>query len=211
MIWWIILHQGKIAEMKTWEGKTLVAVAPVYLNALSWKGAHVVTVNDYLASRDSEWMAHVYTWLWLTVGSVVKSTPLARRREEYAKDITYVENTELGFDYLRDNLVKSMKERSLTWRPLNYAIVDEIDSILIDEARTPLIISQPREEPTEKYTYYAQVVNLLTPCSQKKKVSKGFIQEILNDEYWKNKKKMEITISMKKLRQLSFLEEVLLN
>ena len=185
MIWWIILHQGKIAEMKTWEGKTLVAVAPVYLNALSWKGAHVVTVNDYLASRDSEWMAHVYTWLWLTVGSVVKSTPLARRREEYAKDITYVENTELGFDYLRDNLVKSMKERSLTWRPLNYAIVDEIDSILIDEARTPLIISQPREEPTEKYTYYAQVVNLLTPCSQKKKVSKGFIQEILNDEYWK--------------------------
>ena len=185
MIWWIILHQGKIAEMKTWEGKTLVAVAPVYLNALSWKGVHVVTVNDYLASRDSEWMAHVYTWLWLTVGSVVKSTPLARRREEYAKDITYVENTELGFDYLRDNLVKSMKERSLTWRPLNYAIVDEIDSILIDEARTPLIISQPREEPTEKYTYYAQVVNLLTPCSQKKKVSKGFIQEILNDEYWK--------------------------
>ena len=185
MIWWIILHQGKIAEMKTWEGKTLVAVAPVYLNALSWKGAHVVTVNDYLASRDSEWMAHVYTWLWLTVGSVVKSTPLARRREEYAKDITYVENTELGFDYLRDNLVKSMKERSLTWRPLNYAIVDEIDSILIDEARTPLIISQPREEPTEKYTYYAQVVNFLTPCSQKKKVSKGFIQEILNDEYWK--------------------------
>ena len=185
MIWWIILHQGKIAEMKTWEGKTLVAVAPVYLNALSWKGAHVVTVNDYLASRDSEWMAHVYTWLWLTVGSVVKSTPLARRREEYAKDITYVENTELGFDYLRDNLVKSMKERSLTWRPLNYAIVYEIDSILIDEARTPLIISQPREEPTEKYTYYAQVVNLLTPCSQKKKVSKGFIQEILNDEYWK--------------------------
>ncbi len=185
MIWWIILHQGKIAEMKTWEGKTLVAVAPVYLNALSWKGAHVVTVNDYLASRDSEWMAHVYTWLWLTVGSVVKSTPLSRRREEYAKDITYVENTELGFDYLRDNLVKSMKERSLTWRPLNYAIVDEIDSILIDEARTPLIISQPREEPTEKYTYYAQVVNLLTPCSQKKKVSKGFIQEILNDEYWK--------------------------
>ena len=185
MIWWIILHQWKIAEMKTWEGKTLVAVAPVYLNALTGKGVHVVTVNDYLASRDSEWMAHVYTWLWLTVGSVVKSTNLWTRREEYAKDITYVENTELGFDYLRDNLVKSMKERSLTRRPLNYAIVDEIDSILIDEARTPLIISQPREEPTEKYTYYAQVVNFLTPCSQKKKVSKGLISEILNDEYWK--------------------------
>lgn len=185
MIWWIILHQWKIAEMKTWEGKTLVAVAPVYLNALTWKWVHVVTVNDYLASRDSEWMAHVYTWLGLTVWSVVKSTPLQWRREEYWKDITYVENTELGFDYLRDNLVKSMKERSLTRRPLNYAIVDEIDSILIDEARTPLIISQPREEPTEKYSYYAQVVNFLTPCSQKKKVSKGLISEILNDEYWK--------------------------
>ena len=185
MIWWIILHQWKIAEMKTWEGKTLVAVAPVYLNALTWKWVHVVTVNDYLASRDSEWMAHVYTWLGLTVWSVVKSTPLQWRRGEYWKDITYVENTELGFDYLRDNLVKSMKERSLTRRPLNYAIVDEIDSILIDEARTPLIISQPREEPTEKYSYYAQVVNFLTPCSQKKKVSKGLISEILNDEYWK--------------------------
>jgi len=185
LIWWIILHQWKIAEMKTWEWKTLVAVAPVYLNALTGKWVHVVTVNDYLASRDSEWMAHVYTWLGLTVWSVVKSTPLQNRREEYWKDITYVENTELWFDYLRDNLVKSMKERSLTWRPLNYAIVDEIDSILIDEARTPLIISQPREEPTEKYTYYAQVVNFLTPCSWKKKVSKWFIQEILNDEYWK--------------------------
>ena len=185
LIWWIILHQGKIAEMKTWEGKTLVAVAPVYLNALTGKWVHVVTVNDYLASRDSEWMAHVYTWLGLTVWSVVKSTPLQWRREEYAKDITYVENTELWFDYLRDNLVKSMKERSLTRRPLNYAIVDEIDSILIDEARTPLIISQPREEPTEKYTYYAQVVNYLTPCSHKKKVSKWLISEILNDEYWK--------------------------
>ena len=185
LIWWIILHQGKIAEMKTWEGKTLVAVAPVYLNALTGKWVHVVTVNDYLASRDSEWMAHVYTWLGLTVWSVVKSTPLQWRRDEYAKDITYVENTELWFDYLRDNLVKSMKERSLTRRPLNYAIVDEIDSILIDEARTPLIISQPREEPTEKYTYYAQVVNYLTPCSHKKKVSKGLISEILNDEYWK--------------------------
>ena len=178
----IILHQWKIAEMKTGEGKTLVAVAPVYLNALAGNGVHVVTVNDYLASRDSEWMGHVYQWLGLQTGSVVKSTPLSQRREEYAKDVTYVENSELGFDYLRDNLVKSIQERNLTWRPLNYAIVDEIDSILVDEARTPLIISQPKEEATEKYGYYAQVVNLLTPCSTKKKVSKGFIQEILNDE-----------------------------
>lgn len=185
LLWGIILHQGKIAEMKTGEWKTLVAVAPVYLNALAGKGVHVVTVNDYLASRDSEWMAHVYTWLGLKVGSVTKGTSLQTRREEYAKDITYVENSELGFDYLRDNLVKSLAERSLTWRPLNYAIVDEIDSILIDEARTPLIISQPREEPTEKYTYYSQVVNLLTPCSTKKKISKGFIQEVLNDQYGK--------------------------
>ena len=179
----IILHQGKIAEMKTGEGKTLVAVAPVYLNAISGKWVHVVTVNDYLASRDAEWMAYVYRRLGLTVGSVVKSTPLADRRNQYSADITYVENSELGFDYLRDNLVKTLGERSLTWRPLNYAIVDEIDSILIDEARTPLIISQPREEPTEKYTFYAQLIQDLTPCSSKKKVSKGFIQEVLNDEY----------------------------
>ena len=181
----VVLHQGKIAEMATGEGKTLVATLPVFLNALTGNGVHVVTVNDYLASRDSEWMAHVYTWLGLTVGSVTKGTPLQIRRGEYAKDITYVENSELGFDYLRDNLVKSLAERSLTWRPLNFAIVDEIDSILIDEARTPLIISQAREEPTEKYSYYAQVVNLLSPCSGKKKVSKGFIQEVLNDEYGK--------------------------
>ena len=179
----IILHQGKIAEMKTGEGKTLVAVAPVYLNAVSGKWVHVVTVNDYLASRDAEWMAYVYRRLGLTVGSVVKSTPLADRRNQYSADITYVENSELGFDYLRDNLVKTLGERNLTWRPLNYAIVDEIDSILIDEARTPLIISQPREEPTEKYTFYAQLIQALTPCSSKKKVSKGFIQEVLNDEY----------------------------
>ena len=179
----IILHQGKIAEMKTGEGKTLVAVAPVYLNAISGKGVHVVTVNDYLASRDAEWMAYVYRRLGLTVGSVVKSTPLADRRNQYSADITYVENSELGFDYLRDNLVKTLGERNLTWRPLNYAIVDEIDSILIDEARTPLIISQPREEPTEKYSFYAQLVQALMPCSSKKKVSKGFIQEVLSDEY----------------------------
>lgn len=161
----------------------MVAVAPVYLNAISQKGVHVVTVNDYLASRDAEWMAYVYRWLGLTVGSVIKSTPLEKRRAQYEADITYVENSELGFDYLRDNLVKTLGERNLTWRPLNYAIVDEIDSILIDEARTPLIISQPREEPTQKYSFYAQLVQALTPCSSKKKVSKGFIQEVLNDEY----------------------------
>ncbi len=151
LLWGIILHKWIISEMKTWEGKTLVAVMPVYLNALTWKWVHVVTVNDYLSSRDAQWMWYVYSRLWLTVWCVTKSTPLNKRREEYSKDITYIENSELGFDYLRDNLVKSMKDRSLLRRPLNYAIVDEIDSILIDEARTPLIISEPNAEPTQKY------------------------------------------------------------
>ncbi|MFA7298081.1 MAG: preprotein translocase subunit SecA [Candidatus Absconditabacterales bacterium] len=177
----IILHKGIIAEMKTGEGKTLVAVMPVYLNALTGKGVHVVTVNDYLASRDAQWMGHVYSWLGLTSGCVTKTVSLQRRREEYAKDITYIENSELGFDFLRDNLVKSMKDRSLVRRPLNYAIVDEIDSILIDEARTPLIISEPNAEATDKYLYYSQIAKGLTPCGAKKKVSKGLLQELLTD------------------------------
>ena len=182
LLWGIILHQWKIAEMKTWEWKTLVAAAPVYLNALSGKWVHVVTVNDYLASRDAQWIWYLYQRLGLTVWSVVKWTPLQKRREEYSKDITYVENSELWFDYLRDNLVQTMERRNLIWRPLNFAIVDEIDSILIDEARTPLIISEAREEPTEKYTYYANIVNALTPCSWKKKVSKWLLNELVNDE-----------------------------
>ncbi|MDR0283047.1 MAG: preprotein translocase subunit SecA [Candidatus Peribacteria bacterium] len=177
----IILHQGKIAEMKTGEGKTLVAAAPVYLNALAEKGVHVVTVNDYLASRDAQWIGYLYQRLGLSVGSVVKGTPLQRRREEYSKDITYVENSELGFDYLRDNLVQTMERRNLMWRPLNFAIVDEIDSILVDEARTPLIISEAREEATEKYNYYSNIVQLLQPCSSKKKVSKGLLNELMNE------------------------------
>ena len=182
LIWWIILHQGKIAEMKTWEGKTLVATLPVYLNALEGKWVHVVTVNDYLASRDAEWMWQLYQWLWLSIGCVVKWVPIQDRKEEYAKDITYVENSELWFDYLRDNLVKSMHQRVLTRRPLNYAIVDEIDSILIDEARTPLIISEAREEATEKYQYYAKIVQTLIPCSAKKKVSKWLLYELMNED-----------------------------
>jgi len=167
--------------MRTGEGKTLVATMPVYLNALLGKGVHVVTVNDYLASRDAEWMGHLYAWLGLSVGAVTKSTPLDTRRVEYEKDITYIENSELGFDYLRDNLAKSMDKRNLLWRPLHYAVVDEVDSILIDEARTPLIISQPSAEPTEKYEYYAKLVKLLTPSKAKKKVSKGFLSELLKD------------------------------
>lgn len=187
LLWWIILHKWIIAEMKTGEGKTLVGVMPVYLNALEGKWVHVVTVNDYLASRDAQWMWHVYSRLWLTSGCVTKTVPLHKRREEYSKDITYIENSELGFDYLRDNLVKSMKDRSLVRRPLNYAIVDEIDSILIDEARTPLIISEPNAEATDKYMYYAKIATSLTPCSAKKKVSKWLLQELLTDnKSWKD-------------------------
>lgn len=182
LLWWIILHQWKIAEMKTWEWKTLVAAAPVYLNALSGNWVHVVTVNDYLASRDAQWIGYLYQRLWLTVWNVVKWTPLSKRREEYEKDITYVENSELWFDYLRDNLVQTMEKRNLIWRPLNFAIVDEIDSILVDEARTPLIISEAREEPTEKYSYYANIVQQLVPCSWKKRVSKWLLNELVNDE-----------------------------
>jgi len=181
LIWWIMIHQGKMAEMRTGEGKTLVATLPCYLNALEEKWVHVVTVNDYLASRDAERMAHVYNRLGLSVWSVVKWSPLQWRREQYEKDITYVENSELWFDYLRDNLAKSMPERNMLWRPLHYAIIDEVDSILIDEARTPLIISQASGEPTEKYQYYAQIVKSLTPSKTKKKISKWFLAELMKD------------------------------
>lgn len=186
----IILHQGKIAEMKTWEGKTLVASLPVYLNALTGKGVHVVTVNDYLASRDAQRIGYLYERLGLTIGSVIKSTWLNVRREQYSKDITYVENAELGFDYLRDNLTKTLDNRNMLWRSLNFAIVDEIDSICIDEARTPLIISEPSEEATDKYGYYANLITYLTPCKGKKKISKGFLKELLADE--QNSKNEEI-------------------
>ncbi len=145
----IILHQGRIAEMKTGEGKTLVATLPAYLNALSGKGVHIVTVNDYLARRDSEWMGKVYRYLGLTVGLIVHDLENDERREAYAADITYGTNNELGFDYLRDNMV-IYKERKVQ-REHNYAIVDEVDSILIDEARTPLIISGAGDKSTDLY------------------------------------------------------------
>ena len=153
----IVLHQGKIAEMGTGEGKTLVAVLPSYLNALTGKGVHVVTVNDYLARRDRQWMGPIHEFLGLTVGFIGHDMNNDERREMYAKDITYVTNNELGFDYLRDNMVISREDRVL--RPLNYCIVDEVDSILIDEARTPLIISGPSEQSTDKY----YIVNRLVP------------------------------------------------
>lgn len=157
MLGGIVLHQGKIAEMGTGEGKTLVAVLPSYLNALTGKGVHVVTVNDYLARRDRQWMGPIHEFLGLTVGYISHDMDNAERREMYAKDITYVTNNELGFDYLRDNMVINREDRVL--RPLNYCIVDEVDSILIDEARTPLIISGPSEQSTDKY----YIVNRLIP------------------------------------------------
>jgi preprotein translocase subunit SecA len=145
----IVLHQGKIAEMKTGEGKTLTSTAAVYLNALSGKGVHVVMVNDYLASRDVEWMGQVYRFLGLTTGSIVHDMDDAARREAYAADVTYGTNNEFGFDYLRDNMKFDMAD--FCQRGFNYAIVDEVDSILIDEARTPLIISGPAEMSTDMY------------------------------------------------------------
>lgn len=154
------LHQGKIAEMRTGEGKTLMATLPAYLNALSGKGVHVVTVNDYLARRDSEWMGKVYRFLGLTVGVIVSDQDPQAKLEAYQADITYGTNNEFGFDYLRDNMAFQPEERFQ--RGLNFAIVDEVDSILIDEARTPLIISGPAEESTDLYTKINAIIPRLT-------------------------------------------------
>jgi len=152
----IVLHQGKIAEMKTGEGKTLVATLPVYLNALLGKGVHVVTVNDYLAKRDSQWMGGIYRFLGLSVGLIQHEMGDGERKKAYAADVTYGTNNEFGFDYLRDNMKFSLQD--YVQRGLHYAIVDEVDSILIDEARTPLIISGPAEESTEKYYQIDRII-----------------------------------------------------
>lgn len=152
----IVLHRGDIAEMRTGEGKTLVASLPVYLNALTGKGVHVVTVNDYLATRDSEDMGRIYKFLGLSVGLIVHDLTYEQRRRAYNADVTYGTNNEFGFDYLRDNMVISADQ--MVQRPLNYCIVDEVDSILIDEARTPLIISGPGEKSTELYSTLAAIV-----------------------------------------------------
>ncbi|MDO8291574.1 MAG: preprotein translocase subunit SecA, partial [Gallionella sp.] len=145
----MVLHYGKIAEMRTGEGKTLMATLPVYLNAISGKGVHVVTVNDYLASRDAEWMGRLYRFLGLSVGVILSQMPSEDKQAAYAADVTYGTNNEFGFDYLRDNMATQVSERYQ--RPLNYAIVDEVDSILIDEARTPLIISGQAEDNVDIY------------------------------------------------------------
>ena len=152
----VVLHEGKIAEMKTGEGKTLMATMPVYLNALTEKGVHVVTVNDYQARRDSEWMGKIYMFLGLSVGMIYHDIPEDERKTAYSADVLYGTNNEYGFDYLRDNM-KFSKEQ-MVQRDLNFAIVDEVDSILIDEARTPLIISGQAEESTDKYYKVNQII-----------------------------------------------------
>jgi preprotein translocase subunit SecA len=160
MLGGMALHDGKICEMRTGEGKTLTATLPVYLNALTGKGVHVVTVNDYLASRDATWMGQLYSFLGLTVGINLPNVPREQKQAAYKADITYGTNNEYGFDYLRDNMVYEAGDR--VQRGLNYAIVDEVDSILIDEARTPLIISGQAEDHTAMYVTINQIVPLLT-------------------------------------------------
>ena len=156
----IALHEGKIAEMRTGEGKTLVSTLAAYLNALSGKGVHVVTVNDYLAKRDSNWMGKLHKFLGMNVGLIMQGMDFPERKAAYNADITYGTNNEFGFDYLRDNMV--IYPEQMVQRPLNFAIVDEVDSILIDEARTPLIISGPGERSTGLYNVLAEVVKKLT-------------------------------------------------
>jgi preprotein translocase subunit SecA len=173
MIGGVVLHSGKISEMKTGEGKTLVATLPCYLNALAGHGVHVVTVNDYLAKRDAEWMGKIYGFLGLSVGVIVHDLSDEQRREAYGSDITYGTNNEFGFDYLRDNMKFDLKD--MVQRGLYYCIVDEVDSILIDEARTPLIISGPTDQTTDKYAR----VNLIIP-----NIEEGELIETLETKTW---------------------------
>jgi len=185
-----VLHQGKIAEMKTGEGKTLVATLPVYLNALSGRGVHVVTVNDYLAKRDSEWMGKLYNFLGLSVGVIVHDLDDNERRQAYAADITYGTNNEFGFDYLRDNMKFDVKD--CVQRGHHFAIVDEVDSILIDEARTPLIIAGASEESTDKY----YKVNRIIPSLEKgEEIQKSIEEKILTGDYVIDEKHRTITVT----------------
>ena len=186
----IVLHQGKIAEMKTGEGKTLVATLPVYLNALAGAGVHVVTVNDYLAKRDSEWMGKLYTFLGLTVGVIVHDLDDRQRREAYAADVTYGTNNEFGFDYLRDNMKFDLAD--CVQRGHNFAIVDEVDSILIDEARTPLIISGASEESTDKY----YKVNRIVPSLERgEEIERSLEDKVLTGDYVVDEKHRTITVT----------------
>src|SRR2546421_326819 len=185
-----VLHEGKIAEMKTGEGKTLVATLPVYLNALAGRGVHVVTVNDYLAKRDSEWMGKLYTFLGLSVGVIVHDLDDNERRQAYAADITYGTNNEFGFDYLRDNMKFDLKD--CVQRGHNFAIVDEVDSILIDEARTPLIISGASEESTDKYQRVDRIIPQLERGEEIERLEGG---RLLSGDYTVEEKHRTITVT----------------
>ncbi len=186
----VVLHQGKISEMKTGEGKTLVATLPVYLNALSGRGVHVVTVNDYLAKRDSEWMGKLYTFLGLSVGVIVHDLDDNERREAYAADVTYGTNNEFGFDYLRDNMKFDL--RDCVQRGHNYSIVDEVDSILIDEARTPLIISGQSEESTDKYY---RVNRIIPQLDRGEEIQQSLEDKVLTGDYVIDEKHRTITVT----------------
>src|ERR1044071_5019633 len=166
MIGGIVLHRGEIAEMRTGEGKTLVATLAVYLNALEGKGVHVVTVNDYLAKRDAEWVGQIYRFLGMTVGVIVPNLTDQERRDAYGTDITYATNNELGFDYLRDNMKYSREH--MVQRPFHFAIVDEVDSILVDEARTPLIISGPTDDKSDLYIAVDKLVKTFDEADYEK-------------------------------------------
>ncbi len=180
----VVLHEGKIAEMKTGEGKTLVATCSVYLNALTGKGVHVVTVNDYLAKRDSDLMGRVYRFLGLTVGVIYNNMPMDERKQAYECDIVYGTNSEFGFDYLRDNMVTSLEDK--VQKALHYCIVDEVDSILIDEARTPLIISGPAEDTTKWYKIFYQVASQLVRSYETEKIKDPKLKRSgeIPDEKW---------------------------
>jgi preprotein translocase subunit SecA len=186
----MVLHQGKIAEMKTGEGKTLVATLPVYLNALAGHGVHVVTVNDYLAKRDAEWMGKIYEFLGLTVGVIVHDLDDDQRRKAYGSDITYGTNNEFGFDYLRDNMKFDLKD--CVQRGHYFSIVDEVDSILIDEARTPLIISGPTDQTTDKY---ARVNRIIPSLEQGEEIEKSPEEKILTGDYVVDEKHKTIAVT----------------
>src|SRR6266545_560347 len=191
----VVLHRGKIAEMKTGEGKTLVATLPVYLNALAGKGVHVVTVNDYLAKRDAEWMGPVYQALGLSVGVIQHELNDAERQVAYGADITYGTNNEFGFDYLRDNMKFDLSQ--YVQRGHQFAIVDEVDSILIDEARTPLIISGPAEESTELYYEVDRIIPRLKPGAKTKGDTKAEDREALEQtgDYIVDEKHKTVTLT----------------
>ena len=189
MIGGIVLHRGEIAEMKTGEGKTLVATLPCYLNALAGHGVHVITVNDYLAKRDAEWMGKIYEFLGLTVGVIVHDLDDGQRRAAYASDITYGTNNEFGFDYLRDNMKFEIAD--CVQRGNHFAIVDEVDSILIDEARTPLIISGPTDQTTDKY---ARVNRIIPTLEMGEEIEQGETK-ILTGDYTVDEKHKTISVT----------------